>query len=383
MKFDIPLLKAAKTPVYYYDMGILDATISAIHRAIGHRPIKVHYALKANNNVPILMRISQASIGADCVSGREIEAAVNAGIAPADICFAGVGKRDDEINLGLKLGIGSFNVESIEELLRIESLANSVHKVANVALRVNPNIDAHTHHYITTGLEENKFGIDMTDLPKAIEIMRKQRNLKLIGLHFHIGSQITTMKPFEVLCQRINGLVDQYSREGIEFSVINVGGGLGIDYDRPMNNPIPDFQSYFDTIANNIKLHPGQEIHCELGRSIVGQCGALISRVLYIKQGVKRKFAILDAGMTDLIRPALYGAYHQIQDLTSDTETETHHETYDIVGPVCESADTFARDVIMPKLHVGDLIAILSAGAYGQSMASQYNMRDLPGAIYK
>lgn len=380
MKFDPNVLAYAQTPFYWYDTDLLQATLDEINSSIAGRPIKVHYAIKANGNPGLLPLISSAGLGADCVSGGEIESAVNIGFRPEDICYACVGKTDREILLGMQLGIGCFNVESIEELEIISSLAEEYDCEASVALRVNPDIDAHTHHYITTGLEENKFGIDLSRLDEAVEKARSLPGIHLKGLHFHIGSQITIMEPFRLLCDKINGLIDRYEKKGVQFRTINVGGGLGVDYDDPDGHPMAPFKDYFDTLANGIILRPGQEIHCELGRAIVAQCGSLISRVILVKKGIGRQFAVIDAGMNDLIRPALYGAHHKIENLSAPEDAPT--ETYDVVGPVCESSDTFGKDERLPLTRRGDIIAIRSAGAYGESMASTYNMRPLVRSVY-
>ena len=379
MKIDLGLAEGLKTPLYWYDLSILTSTLEEIKRCIENKPVKVHYAVKANHNPKIMKVIADAGFGADCVSGREISASLKAGFPAKSICYAGVGKTDRELIQGMKEGIGYFNVESLEELEVMEELAREYGYTADVALRVNPNIDAHTHHYITTGLEENKFGIDLSMLDRAVDKVVSSTCLNLVGLHFHIGSQISDMKPFELLCDKINELVSRYSEKGIEFKIINVGGGLGIDYDDPEGHPIPDFKRYFDTLLKNIKLRPGQELHCELGRAIVGQCGALISKVTYVKQGVKKKFIILDAGMNDLMRPALYGAHHKIKNISASEGSPL--EMYDVAGPICESSDIFGKDEELPVTHRGDLIALLSAGAYGESMASTYNIRTLPESV--
>ncbi len=373
-------IKDYPTPFYLYELGLLDATLNEIKRCIKGKPIKVHYAIKANGNALILKHIAEAELGADCVSGGEIEAALKAGFDNESIFYAGVGKTDEEILLGLNNNIGCFNIESLEELEVVANLAESIGKKARIALRINPNIDAHTHHYITTGLEENKFGIDMRRMDEAVSMALSYSSIELIGLHFHIGSQITTMEPYKLLCERINGIISKFRKQGVEFKIINVGGGLGIDYDNPLENPIPDFKQFFDTLTENIELTSAQEIHCELGRSIVAQCGTLISKVVFVKKGIDRQFVILDAGMSDLLRPALYGAHHAIRNLTS--ENNKVFEKYDVVGPVCESSDTFAKDEKLPVTKRGDIFAIASAGAYGESMASQYNMRALPKSIY-
>ena len=381
MKVDLELAKGLKTPIYWYDLDLLYATLDEIKRSIEGKPIKVHYAIKANCNPEVLKVIADEGFGADCVSGREITAAISAGFAPQSICYAGVGKTDSELIAGMRKGIGYFNVESLEELRVLGDLAHDHGYKPDIALRVNPNIDAHTHHYITTGLEENKFGIDLRLLDKAVEEAAANPSLNLVGLHFHIGSQITITEPFKILCQRINELIEKYKAKGIEFRIINVGGGLGIDYENPMENPIPDFKGYFDTLYSNLHLTDGQELHCELGRSIVAQCGTLLSQVTYVKEGVSRKFIILDAGMNDLLRPALYGAHHKIENLSADPSSAMI--LYDVVGPICESSDVFAKDEYLPATKRGDIIAIRSAGAYGESMASTYNIRPLPYSILR
>ena len=374
----LPVDKFAEraTPFYYYDMELLQDTISAIKDAMPENT-QMHYALKANANPQVLRALAAAGFAADCVSGGEITTAITEGFNPATIAYSGVGKTDQEIALGLRAGIGCFNIESIEELKIVSEIATAMGKTAPIALRVNPNIDAHTHHYITTGLEENKFGIDLRILDKAMEQALKLPSLHLKGLHFHIGSQITTMEPYALLCERIKVVVEHYESQGVKFESINVGGGLGIDYDDPDENPIPDFKDYFDTFAKGLApIMEGKTLHCELGRAVVAQCGSLISRVIYVKLGASKKFVIIDAGMNDLIRPALYGAQHVIQNLTSHRKSEK----YDIVGPICETSDTFATDYHLPATRRGDILAIRSAGAYGESMSSTYNIRRLVGS---
>lgn len=374
-KISADKFKDIRTPFYYYDTEILQQTLDAIKKEIGDKPnYHLHYAVKANANPKVLKQISQAGFGADCVSGGEIRASLAAGFPAKEIVYAGVGKSDWEINLGLDADIAYFNVESIAELEVINDLAAQKQKVARVSFRINPNVGAHTHANITTGLAENKFGIAMEDMEKVIGIAAKMEHVQFIGLHFHIGSQILEMEDFEALCARINELQDRLEQEGIRVENINVGGGLGIDYQAPDAHPIPDFKAYFETYEKNLKLREGQHLHFELGRAVVGQCGSLITRVLYVKQATVKQFAIVDAGMTDLLRPALYQAYHQIDNLTS----EEPEELYDVVGPICESSDVFAKEYKLNKCHRGDLIALRSAGAYGEIMASQYNCRELP-----
>ena len=377
MKGQLPVEKFnnIRTPFYYYDTELLQQTLDTINEEAGkHAGYKVHYAVKANVNPKVLQLIRHAGLGADCVSGGEIKAALNAGFPANEIVYAGVGKGDWEINLGLDADIFCFNVESVAELEIINELAAAKCKTARVAFRVNPDVGAHTHANITTGLAENKFGIALDDLIPTIERAHKMANIEFIGLHFHIGSQILDMNDFKKLCKKINEIQAELDAKGINVANINVGGGLGIDYDNPEAAPIPDFKKYFDTYATNLVLREGQTLHFELGRAVVGQCGSLITRTLYVKQGTHKQFVIVDAGMTDLIRPALYQAHHKIENLSSREPLRT----YDVVGPICESSDVFDKAIELPCCHRGDLIAIRSAGAYGEIMASQYNCRQLP-----
>ena len=364
-----------RTPFYYYDIDLLDQTLDTVKGCL-QPDYHVHYAIKACTNPEVLRHIRLAGFGCDCVSGGEIQVCLDAGFPPGDIVFAGVGKSDWEIELALRAGIFCFNVESIPELEIISQLARKERKKANVAFRINPNVGAHTHANITTGLAENKFGIDMQDMETVIRLALGLPSIEVIGLHFHIGSQLLEMNDFEALCVRINELQNRLEAEGIHLSHINVGGGLGIDYLQPDQHPIPDFRAYFDTYKRHLRLRPGQQLHFELGRSIVGQCGSLITSVLYVKTNAIKQFCIVDAGMTELLRPALYGSLHHIENLTS----QSPQETYDVVGPICESSDVFAKSYLLPKARRGDLLAIRSAGAYGETMSSNYNCRRLPQA---
>ena len=382
MKGTFPLggFSGLTTPFYYYDTDLLRSTLRAINdETRRHDGFVVHYAVKANANPKLLNVICQAGLGADCVSGGEIRASIGSGFSPRKIVYAGVGKSDWEIDLGLQKGIFCFNVESVAELEVINERAHAVGKIAPIAFRINPDVGAHTHSNITTGLAENKFGIAMRDMISAIEQAQAMPNVRFIGLHFHIGSQILNMGDFAALCNRINDLQRELDLRHIPVEHINVGGGLGIDYDHPNRVPIPDFKSYFDTYARHLQLRPGQQLHFELGRAVVAQCGSLITRCLYVKQGAVKKFVIVDAGMTDLIRPALYHAYHKIENLSSEEDKET----YDIVGPICESSDVFGKSIDLNATHRGDLIALRSAGAYGEIMASCYNCRPLPPGYIK
>ncbi len=378
--FAMDIVKQGQTPFYYYDLDVLRATLSAINRQIQGWPFTVHYAVKANGNRRILSEICNHGLGADLVSGGEVEAALEAGFKAEDMTFSGVGKTDWEIRLALEHGVGCFNVESIPELEVINQLAGEMSAIAPIAIRVNPDIDAHTHKYITTGTAANKFGIGIEVLDQVVKHAIELPHIHLRGLHFHIGSQITQMQPFVMLCDTINELQARYERQGIAFEMINVGGGLGIDYNSPDAHPLPDMEHYFGTYKEHLNIGHNQHIHFELGRSIVGQCGSLITRVVFVKENRDKKFIIVDAGMTDLIRPALYEAHHEIQNLTAPTSGQ--EEPYDVVGPVCESSDVFAHDRMLPATHRGDLLAIRSAGAYGESMASTYNMRSLPESVF-
>ena len=373
--FPIQQFEPLRTPFYYYDMELLRQTLQAIcSEAARHEAFCVHYAVKANANPQVLRTIRQAGLGADCVSGGEIEASLRAGFPANKIVFAGVGKSDWEINLALEKDIFCFNVESVPELQVINELAAAQGKVARVAFRLNPNVGAHTHANITTGLAENKFGIAMRDMIPVIQLASQLPHVDVVGLHFHIGSQILDMADFQALCNRINDLQDELERHQLTMKHINVGGGLGIDYQHPNRIPMADFKAYFDTYAKRLKLRPGQTLHFELGRAVVAPCGSLITRTLYVKEGATKRFAIVDAGFTDLIRPALYQAYHKIENLSSDEPAET----YDVVGPICESTDVFAKQIDINRVRRGDFLAIRSAGAYGEIMASQYNCRPLP-----
>lgn len=376
--FPIEKFEVLETPFYYYDMALLKETLEVIKAESGKYGYHVHYAVKANANPRILETIAAQGLGADCVSGGEVQAALDAGFPADKVVFAGVGKADWEINLGLDRDIFCFNVESLAELEVINELAAAKGKVARIALRINPEVDAHTHAKITTGLKENKFGINLSLLGKVLDTMQSMNSVRLIGIHTHIGSQITDMSAFRNLAIRMNEIQEELESKGLQVENLNFGGGLGIDYYHPNHLPIPAFDNYFAVFKKLLKLRPGQQVHFEPGRSVVAQCGSLISRVLYVKEGEVKKFAVLDAGFTELIRPAMYDAYHRIENISSDEETDI----YDVVGPICESSDVFGKDVELNKVHRGDFIALRSAGAYGEVMASQYNCRKLPKAYY-
>ena len=443
----IDKFQSIDTPFYYYDLGLLRRTLAACKAASAPFGFHVHYAMKANFNPKVLATVQSYGFGADCVSGNEIKAAISQGFSKDKIVFAGVGKSDKEINHALDADIFCFNAESVQELYIINGLAGAKNKIANIAIRINPNIDAHTHHFITTGLEENKFGINTWQLPDVAAALHQCRHLQFFGIHFHIGSQITDLDVYKDLCGKVNELQDWFADQGFTVKILNVGGGLGVDYHQPNVNAIVDFDGYFKVFNDFLKLAPGQEVHFELGRALVGQCASLISRVLYVKNGLKKNFLVLDAGMTELIRPMLYQAYHTIENLsrvseirdqrseigdgrtevgepefksgypgdyddlkqaagnwqfitntpkqvTDNTQPATDHlpltahhspltlHRYDVVGPVCESTDCFREDVELPESFRGDLVAIRTTGAYGEVMASGYNLRDRVGSVY-
>lgn len=379
MNFPQKVLHNTPTPFYLYDLDLLDRTIQACQNEALRYGYHVHYALKANANTPILERMLKYNLGADCVSGNEVKTAYDAGFSPEKIAFAGVGKSDEEIRTALEIDIFCFNCESLPEIEVINEIASGMGKKASIALRINPNVNAKTHHYITTGLEENKFGINMWEMDEILERLPEFQHIELIGLHFHIGSQITDLSVFRGLCLRVNEIQEYFVRKHIDIPHLNMGGGLGIDYENPDANSIVDFETFFKIFHEHLKPLPRQEIHFELGRCLVAQCGSLISKVLYVKKGIKTNFAILDAGMTELIRPALYQAFHTIQNLTSESNEQ---EKYDVVGPICESSDCFGKALHLPLTQRGDLIAIRSTGAYGEVMASRYNLRDAVLAVY-
>jgi diaminopimelate decarboxylase len=367
-----------ETPFYYYDLDLLQKTLDKVHEYGISKGYHVHYAIKANFNRRILELIRKAGLGIDCVSGREIERAVETGFAPNQIAFAGVGKTDAEIQTGLDHDIFSFNCESLQEVEVLNDLAGQSGKTADVSIRLNPNVEAKTHKYITTGLTENKFGINPEKLGDLFEILPQLESIKLTGIHVHIGSQILDLQPYRELCVRLNSIQNEFQENGYDLEHINVGGGFGINYDSPDDELIPDFKSFFEIFEDRLELKENQQLHFELGRSIVGQCGSLISKVLFVKKGITTNFAVLDAGMTELIRPALYQASHQVDVLTSDKP----EKTYDVVGPICETSDTFRRGIQLPELQRGDLVAIRTTGAYGQVMSSDFNLRDRAKAYY-
>lgn len=369
-----------RTPIWYYDMELFRRTIDEAVRAAEAYNIKVHYSIKANYQKPLLEYIRSKGIGVDCVSGEEVSYAVEAGFEPSGIVFAGVGKTDEEIEIALKCGIGSFNCESLEELKILDEIAGAMGKVANVSVRINPDVDAHTHRFITTGLEMDKFGIPKRDMDRAVAILKKASNLNFKGLHFHIGSQITDVENvFANECISANGIVSYFEDAGLRVDNIDLGGGLGVDYNNPDGHPVPEFELWFKTLRENLRCRKDQAVHVEPGRSLVAQCASLLSRVIFVKEGERTNFMILDTGMNDLLRPALYQAYHKIENLTAASD---ELRLYDVVGPVCESTDVLATDRTLPLSSRGDMVTIRSVGAYGEVMSMGYNRRKAAVAVF-
>lgn len=377
-KNSVDLFNKMETPFYFYDLNLLRKTLQQVQTLASKYNFDIHYAVKANSNDRILKEIKPFGFGVDCVSGNEIKAAIKNGFSADKILFAGVGKSDKEIRYALSQQIKAFNCESIQEMEVINALAVENSQQVEIAIRINPNVDAKTHRYITTGLDENKFGVNQRDLPEVLASLKSLKQLKLTGIHFHIGSQIVDLSVFKGLCLRVNEILQWFTEQQVGIQHINLGGGLGIDYHAPDTCAIPDFAAYFAIFNEFLNRTPEQSVHFELGRSIVGQCGSLISKVLYIKKSIKTTFSILDAGMTELLRPALYQSYHQIENLSSKGDISE----YDVVGPICESTDCFGKSVKLPETKRGDYIAIRSAGAYGEVMTSNYNLRDKNEAFY-
>lgn len=374
-------LSELETPFYLYDIELLHNTLKSVVGESSRYGYKVHYALKANFDKHITECVREYGLGADCVSGNEVRFAIESGFTADKVVFAGVGKSDKEIRYGIEHNIFAFNCESRHELQVINQIASSMGLSANVALRINPDVDPMTHKYISTGQADSKFGISYQEIDQVVEELSSLSNINIVGLHFHIGSQIVQMQVFEYLCRRVNTLCKWFAERGFSFTHINLGGGLGINYEQPENELIPNFEQYFAIFHKYLDLDPELEIHFELGRSIVGQCGELISRVLYNKTTASgRNVAIIDASMTELIRPALYHSHHAIENISNTDHSNT--QLYMVAGTVCESSDVFSKEIQLPQLHRGDLITIKSAGAYGSAMASNYNLHDLPRAEY-
>ena len=372
-------LRGYETPFYLYDMALLRQTLESVVYESKRYGYHLHYAIKANYDDRLLSVIREYGLGIDCASGNELRKAIESGFDPKTIVYAGVGKRDKELRYAIEQEILAINVESLEELYLLDRLSGEMGKVTEVALRINPDIDPKTNHCIDTGQADSKFGISYEEILENAEELKKLNNLKLIGIHLHIGSQIRELHVFENMCNKVNVIVENMERLGFNFRFVDVGGGLGVNYDVPENEPIPNFASLFSIIHNHLSVGD-REVHFEFGRAIVAECGELITSVLFNKTtATGRRLVIVDASMTELIRPALYGSYHNIENITSDSELTSK---YTIVGTACESTDVFQENVSLKKTKRGDLIAIKSAGAYGMSMASRYNLHDLPGAVY-
>ena len=372
-------ISAIKTPFYLYDMDLLRKTLEAAAEGARKRGYRLHYAVKANFDPRVLALIRQYGLGIDCVSGGEVRCAIESGFDPSGIVYAGVGKSDDEIRYAVGQGIFSLNCESLEELAAVNDICGEMGKVQNVALRINPDVDPRTHKCISTGQADSKFGISYEDAFSKAEWIQSLRNIRIRGLHLHVGSQITHMEVFEELCLKVNDIMEGLIGAGFSFDYIDLGGGLGIDYDCPEREPVPQFEAVYQTVERTLKAD-GRSVHFEFGRAIVGQCGELVTSVLFRKTtATGRELVIVDASMSELIRPALYGSHHDIENLTSHSYDS---KTYTVVGTVCESTDVFARDIELPTTVRGDILTIKSAGAYGMSMASRYNLHDIHPAVY-
>ena len=389
---DVDLARVAdelRTPTYVYSAGTILDHYARLDAALAPLDHLICYAVKANSNRAILKLLADAGAGFDIVSGGELYRVLAAGGDPAKCTFAGVGKSREEIEYAIEQRVYSFNVESEAELDHIDRIAGSKETRAPIALRVNPDVDPHTHEYISTGLHENKFGIALDRIGAVYEQAAKMRNVEIVGVQMHIGSQIEEAKPFASAIGKVAPIVrDLKSRYGIKF--LSVGGGMGIVYQRALESGSGKWWHAHssESFAFSVRDYAGAivpplreldvRILVEPGRFLVGNGGVLLTRVRYIKKTGAKKFAIVDAGMNDLIRPALYQSYHEIVPVCRASVSDAGREKIDIVGPVCESGDFFALDREMPELHDGDLLAIMSAGAYGFVMASNYNSRPLP-----
>ncbi len=374
-----PSLRKFETPFYFYDINLLRQTLESITSVAKRYGFVIHYAVKANFDPRILSIIREYGLGADCASGNEVRCAIEAGFDPSGIMYAGVGKRDAELRYAIEQGIFAINCESLQEIQVVDSIAGALGKVQDIGLRVNPDIDPKTNKCIDTGQADSKFGISYEELVANLDVIKSLKNVRVAGIHLHIGSQIRELHVFEYLCVKVNSIVEHLGKLGLDFGFVDVGGGLGINYDVPENEPVPNFASVFSIIQSHLKVG-GRPVHFEFGRAIVAQCGELITSVLFNKTTASgRRLVIVDASMTELIRPALYGAYHNIENITSTSE---ERKRYTIVGTACESTDVFDEGVTLPLTQRGDLLTIKSAGAYGMSMASRYNLHDLPSAVY-
>ncbi|MFI3264557.1 MAG: diaminopimelate decarboxylase [Rikenellaceae bacterium] len=372
-------LQQFETPFYLYDMGLLRQTLESVVYESKRYGYKVHYAIKANYDDRILAAIKEYGLGIDCASGNELRKAIEMGFDPKGIVYAGVGKRDKEIKYAIDQQILAINCESIEELTVVDEISRSKGVVTNVALRINPDIDPKTNHCIDTGQADSKFGISYEEVMENAAMIQELKGLNIIGIHLHIGSQIRELHVFENMCNKVNVIVENLVKLGFSFDFIDVGGGLGVNYDVPENEPIPNFASLFSIVNNYLKVGD-RDVHFEFGRSIVAECGELITKILFNKTtATGRRLLIVDGSMTELVRPAMYGSYHNIENVTSQESTT---KKYTVVGTACESTDVFDENISLKVSKRGDLLTIKSAGAYGMSMASRYNLHDLPGAVY-
>jgi diaminopimelate decarboxylase len=367
---------AVGTPVYVYSAATLRSRYRAIDAAFGDHPHALHYALKANSTFAIARLMRELGGGADANSIWEIEVARKAGFAPSDIVFTGVGKSAAELECAVPLGLKAINVESAGELSRVEAIAARSHRVARVAIRINPDIDANSHPHITTGLRANKFGVALDVAKELLFAIGARPSLKLVALHAHVGSQITSLEPLRRAAGLLAGLAAELRRAGISLEYLDVGGGLGISYD---GRPVPSVEEYVSALVEEVRAIDLQ-IVIEPGRIIAGPAGALLARVVDVKpRDGTSEFAVLDVGMTELLRPALYGAFHRIEPVCAANDRPLR--TYEIVGPVCETSDTVGSNRALPLLRIGDLVAIADTGAYGSAMASNYNRRPLPPEV--
>lgn len=374
----VPLTRIAKelgTPCYVYSHTTLVRHFRAVDQAFQDTPHIVAYAVKANSNLALLRLMASEGSGADIVSGGELHRALKAGVPPQKIVFAGVGKSREEVRYALESDILMFNVESSAELLALDEVAAEVGRRARVALRINPDIDPKTHPYISTGLKQSKFGISADRALEEFELAASLSHIEVVGVHKHIGSQLTDVAPFAEALKKMLALVEELRQRGTNIRFINIGGGLGITY----ADETPPHPKELAAAVAPLVRDRGCVLIMEPGRVIMGNAGVLITRVLYIKDGPSKKFVIVDAGMNDLIRPSLYGAYHEIRPVREDPDPKT--VVVDVVGPVCESGDFLATDRSLPEVKAGDLLAVMSAGAYGFVMASNYNSRPRPPEI--
>jgi len=365
------LAKKFGTPLYIYSYHTLIDHFTKLKTAFRSLDPLICYSEKANSNLALLKTLVDKGAGLDIVSGGELFRAIRAGCPANRIVYASVGKTDREIEEAARRGILFFNVESLPELENINRIAKKLNRITNIAIRINPDVEPKTHKFITTGKITNKFGIDLCSAYKILFLRNNFSHVRILGLHIHIGSQITASGPFVAAIRKMVHFIEDLRSGGIEIEYFNIGGGLGIIYD----NETPQTAKNFAKEVLPLLKKTGLKIIIEPGRFIVGNAGILVTKVLYIKSTPKKKFVIVDAGMNDLIRPALYDAYHQILPLRPTAYALRHTEKVDIVGPICESADFFAKERRLPKVKEGDFLAIMSAGAYGFSMSSNYNSR--------